>query len=251
MAHQQHYQRAPITEAIIDLRMTPRADLTLDHLKRLCELNAANYPSVEPTIEAMGLMHVRPGVSAMASAEQKQTGFRCTDSSEKYVCQLRLNGFTLSRLAPYESWGPFRDEARRLWQEFRKVAQPTVTTRLALRYINRIDIPQRPVELKDYFRTFPEVSPDLPQELVGFFMQLRIPQAEIAGQLLINQTIVPPTREDVVSVILDLDLFQDEQVAQDDSEVWDSFEVLHTCKNDIFESCITNKTRELFRECQS
>lgn len=241
-----HYKRAPITEAIIDLRVEPRADLALDELAELHKGEEERYPKKEVTCEALGLMEFRPGVSASASASQVQTGYKFTSTHADYMWQSRRDGFTLSRLAPYESWQPFRDEARRLWASHRERTNPQEVLRLAVRYINRVDIPAPTVDLKEYFRTGPEVSPDLPQQLAGFFLQVRLPMESLHGTALINQTIIPPDREGVISVVLDIDVFRSEAVPAEESAIWDVFERLHACKNEIFEASITSKTRELF-----
>lgn len=214
----QHYQYAPITEAIIDLRVTPGEGVALDQLRRLASDAADDFLTVERTFEAMGMLQVQPGVSAAASARQKQTGFKFTDADKKHVLQRRFDGFTFSRLTPYESWRPFRDKAKKLWTDYRVTAEPQSITRLAVWYINRIDIPET-VELRGYFRTSPDFSSDLPQQLAGFFMQLQFQLTEIESELLINQTIASPAREGVVSVILDLDLFRTDNVMQDESQI--------------------------------
>ena len=247
MVTPKHYPKAPITEAIIDLRVRPRADLKLEQLKSLRNGEELAYPKLEGIYEAVGTLEVQVGVSASASAQQNQTGFKFASEDGKYVWQTRINGFTFSRLAPYEDWEQFRDEARRLWALYRQRVAPIETCRLAVRYINRVDLPSGPVDLKDYFRTSPEVSPDLPQELAGFFMQVRIPQMDLGAQVLINQTIIPPAREGVVSVVLDIDVFRDENVAKDEAAIWEFFEQLHDRKNEVFEACITDRSRELFQ----
>jgi uncharacterized protein (TIGR04255 family) len=125
--------------------------------------------------------------------------------------------------------------------------EPLAVLRLAVRYINRLDIPAQKIEIKDYFRTMPEVSPDLPQLLVGFFMQLRIPHEDLSCEMLLNQAIVPPPRADTVSVVLDVDLFRTADVPSDEDAIWDYFEKLHVRKNAVFEACITERTRELIQ----
>ncbi|MCO6459644.1 MAG: TIGR04255 family protein [Pirellulaceae bacterium] len=75
--------------------------------------------------------------------------------------QSRVNGFTFSRLAPYESWEPFRHEARRQWEVYRNRLNPQGVARIAVRCINRIDLPGDSVDLKEYFRTSPEIAPEL------------------------------------------------------------------------------------------
>jgi uncharacterized protein (TIGR04255 family) len=244
-----HYPNAPITEAIIDLRVVPRAETQLHDLEETQSGEERSYPRKDKIFEAVGLLEVRAGKSASASAAQQQSGFKFTSEDGKYIWQSRFDGFTFSRLAPYESWVPFRDEAKRLWIQYRARTAPQTIDRLAVRYINRIDIPGQTIDLKDYFRTSPEVSSDLPQQLAAFFLQLRIPQPDLPGHALINQTIVPPAREGVISVVLDVDLFRKADAPSDDVAIWDFFEHLHDRKNTIFEACITDRTRELFQKC--
>ncbi|RLT01814.1 MAG: TIGR04255 family protein [Planctomycetota bacterium] len=240
------YSQAPITEAIIDLRIAARTEIDLDMLRRLSEATQDRFPRIDPIYEATGKMQVKPGISASASAHQIQLGFRAISSDAKIVCQRQLTGFTVSRLAPYESWEPFRDLARELWDQYRTAVGCDVVTRIAVRYVNRIDLPESPVELKHYFRTSPEVSADLPQLMEGFFMQIRLPQADIGSTAVLNQTIVPSLQSDCTSVVLDIDLFRDHALPGDECALWECFEVLHDRKNEIFEACITDAARELF-----
>ena len=240
------YSKAPITEAIIDLRIAAPAEIDLEQLRRMSDEHKGRFPRIDPIFEATGKLQVQPGISASASAHQKQTGFRAISSDGQMVCQRQFSGFTLSKLAPYESWQPFRDLARELWDNYRTNVGCEAVTRIAVRYVNRIDIPKSPVDLKEYFRTSPEISPDLPQMMEGFFMQIRLPQSDIASTAVLNQTIVAPDKAGRTSVVLDIDLFRDHALPNDECELWDIFEVLHDRKNEIFEACITDAARELF-----
>lgn len=243
-----HYSKAPITEAIISLHVSPRAELLLEELCQLQLEEEENYPQQESILEISGQFEVRPDHGTSASSQSQKIGFKQISQDGKYIWQSRFKGFAFSRLAPYESWEPFQIEAMRLWLCYREQTQPQKVTRLAARFINRIDIPNTgKVELKDYFRTSPEISADLPQQLSGFFMQLQIPQIDLPGSVLINQTMIPPVREGVISVVLDIDVFRDIDVPQKEEEIWDFFELLHRRKNDIFEACITDSTRELIK----
>lgn len=244
-----HYPNAPITEAIIDLRVKPADGIDCALLKRNVERGLPDYPNHEELIEAIGEMAVGPS-GGSASVHQSPIGWKLTSTDQKQIVQSRWNGFTFSRLAPYGSWHPFRDEARRQWNVYRNTMKPEAVMRIAVRYINRIDLPGDGVELKEYFRTSPEIAPDLPQQLDGFFMQLRFGYPDVRGQCLINQTIVPSVRDHVVSVVLDIDLFRSQDIPQTDEDLWQCFESLHDAKNKIFEDCITDSTRRLISSCQ-
>jgi uncharacterized protein (TIGR04255 family) len=102
-------------------------------------------------------------------------------------------------------------------------------------------------DFNEYLRTVPLVSPDLPQGLNGYFMQLNIPYEDLSATLVLNQALLPPAIPDKVSVLLDIDIFRDTKISDEESFVWDFFEALHNRKNDVFEACITDKMRELIR----
>lgn len=240
-----HYPKAPITEAIIDIRVRLAESVRLNDLENLHETIREQYPEKTNRNLAHGRFEI--GKQVIASASQQAVGFLFKTTDEKQVFQARLDGFTMSRLAPYESWEPFRDEARRLWELYRNSVEPDEVTRLAVRYINRIDIPLPFDDLNQFLRTFPEVSSDLPQSLTGLLMQLTIPQPDIECVTLLNEALIQPAKPDVASVILDIDLFRVSNLPQDDSGMWEFFEILHTRKNEVFEACITDNARELFK----
>ena len=202
MSQTLHYRNAPITEAIIDLRVEPTCEPVADTLESVGNDEQDVYPERTPILMGTGYLQWGDRVSATASSSPLGTRFASRDG--KVIWQARLDGFTISRLAPYDRWESFRDEARRLWTNYRQRIQSSSIQRIAVRYINRFDIPRDRLELKDYFRTYPEVPPGLPDELTGFLLHLRIPQRDLLAEVLINQaTILPPT-ENVRSVVLDL-----------------------------------------------
>ena len=239
-----HYDKAPITEAIIDIHVKPHG-LTLSQLEKSLDGEDERYPIAKPLVKFHGYMEI--GERTATETKQEQIGFVRKDEAEKQVSQFRLDGFTFSRLTPYESWEPFRDEAKRLWCLYRERTAPVEITRVAVRYVNRFDIPGTQIELKDYFRTSPEISPDLPQSLAGFFMRIMIPQDDLKAQLLINETIIPPPAPGLVSIVLDIDLFRDKDVPNSEAEIWSLLEQLRTRKNEVFKACITERTERLIQ----
>jgi uncharacterized protein (TIGR04255 family) len=245
MAAHRHYSKAPITEALIALNVKLPEETPVSALELCGNDEGLRYPDKKKFNLAIGRMEL--GEEFSTSATTRHTGFVFANADKKQVFQVRLDGFTFSRLAPYERWETLRDEARRLWGIYRRIAKPVTVERLAVRYINRLDFPLPLLEMKDYLRTVPEIAPDLPQGLAGFFMQLNIPQPDIDSTLLLNETIIEPPGPDRVSIVLDIDLFRAAQVPSDEEEMWAFFEKLHMRKNEIFEACITDRTRELIR----
>lgn len=239
-----HYENAPITEALIDIRVDlPVSVAALQLLEAVHERVKDRYPGKKRRLYVEGRFSA--GDEVGASARQTLVGFSFSSEDGKQVFQARRDGFTFSRLRPYGSWPELRDEARRLWDIYRDVVNPEKITRVAVRYINQIDIPMSPIEYKDYFRTTPEVSPDLPQALSAYFMQLQFPQIDFEGLLILTQTSAPPPSPTTTSVILDLAVYKQTEMVSD-QDVWGLLETLRNRKNEFFEGCITERTRALF-----
>jgi len=238
------YENAPITEALIDIRVELPSGVTLKTLEAVHGEVKDRYPGKKKRVYVEGQFSA--GDEIAATAKQTEMGFAFATENGKQIVQVRLDGFTFSRLRPYGNWTELRDEGRRLWEIYRGAVSPQKITRVAVRYINKIDVPLPAIDYKDYFRTTPEVSPALPQELSGFFMRLQFPQADFGGVLILTQTAVPPPSPDMNSVILDLDVFKDGLDLVSANEVWELLETLRNRKNEFFEGCLTNKARELF-----
>lgn len=238
------YEKAPLVEAIIDIRIEYPNAVTQTELKSFSESVAGRYPKELKRMQGVGEFQM--GERVGATATQDFLGFQLWSADRTQVVRGEKDGFSFSRLRPYWKWEQLRDEARSLWTEYRKYVSGPHVSRVAVRYINQIDIPAREIDYKDYFRTIPEVGPDLPQGLSGFLMQLQFPLADFGGGLVLTQTEARPPDSNTTSIILDLDVFKQDANGIDDEEIWPLLEKMRDCKNKFFEGSITSRTRELF-----
>jgi uncharacterized protein (TIGR04255 family) len=244
MKERRHYSKAPITEAIIDFRLSLPVETSLDDLRDLLPEIQADYLHQEEY--SIWEQQIAVGESNSIPPTQKNLGYIYSTSDRKQVLIAATNGFTFSRLAPYDRWETFRDEAQRLWKIYRSNIEISAITRVGTRYVNRIDIPLPITELKHFLRTLPEVPSDLSQELSGYFMQLQIPQEDIQATIVLNQAIIPSSNPNVISILLDIDVSKENNLFLE-GDFWEHLEVLHTKLDSVFESCITDAVRELIK----
>jgi uncharacterized protein (TIGR04255 family) len=231
------YPKAPITEALIDIRVTLPGEITLADLARVNIGEDVGYP--QRRNQFAGEARIAIGEQLGATTQQTHNGYVFVSSDERQIVQVRLDGFTFSRLAPYDRWEIFQEEAHRLWTLYRLAAEPVSINRVAVRYINRLDLPFPMEDLRDYLRTVPEVSPALPQELSSYVMHLEIPQEDIGAS---------PPDQNTASVLLDIDLFRVFETSIGEGELWRLLDQFRIRKNEVFEACITDAARELFRD---
>jgi uncharacterized protein (TIGR04255 family) len=236
------YQKAPITEAVMDIRVAPRFDLDMATLASVGA--GTDFSEVGDLFSVTGAISL--GAPATQTITPAKEGFRFSTKAGGRVFQAQRNGWSFSKLAPYESWEAFSSEGRELWRRYRDATRPEAIDRVALRYINRLDLPLPVADFKEYILTSPEVAPALPQQLSGFLMQLHIPQFDINAMTVLNLALVPPPGPDICSILLDIDVFRTADAPQADDELWAYLEKLRERKNFVFEACITEKMRRRF-----
>lgn len=239
-----HYSRAPILQAVIDFVVDPADNARLEALASAKWSDSGDFAVGTPIFHAnidLGSDDHSP------TATRTQLGYQYPSADKKRVISARINGFSFSRLPPYESWEPFCEEARRLWSVYRDVRKPASVIRVAVRYINRLELPIPIADFRDYLRTVPEVSPALPQGLSGFLIQIKIPQVDLpGGMLILNEGLLESTST-TAAILLDIDLSLTSRFDPGGEELWDALGALHDRKNFVFESSVTDRTKELIR----
>ena len=98
------YPKAPITEAIIDLRVKSRGDLEASELEGVRQGAEAQYPHSTPIYHAEGTFTISGDAPPSAAAQQHLWGYKFTSASKQVIWQSRRDGFTYSQLAPYDRW---------------------------------------------------------------------------------------------------------------------------------------------------
>lgn len=246
MKQTHQYGKAPITEAVIDIQTQPTKDVTPDLFDSLAKQEAQAYPQKSTILQ--GSVHVQMGPGGQGTHSTQQfLGVSLSNQSQKQLIQMRVNGFTISRLNPYEGWHHFLPEAQRLWKIYRSAVNPDKLTRVAVRFINRLDLPHETQDLSNYITMVPSSAKALGDDVAGFFIQLQLPQRELQAMLVLTEAKVDgPSNK--LSILLDIDLFRDTDVPQSEDEIWQLLEKFHVRKNEIFEASITDKTRKLIDE---
>jgi uncharacterized protein (TIGR04255 family) len=248
MARQRHLPHAPITEALIDLQVTPREGLTFAELT--AALGAANfgYYVKNPISQGKFAFRMEPdGQRPQTIAEAAQIGVRLHSTDEKYVAQFRLAGFTLSRLPPYEKWENLLDEGRRLWAIYVEQLAPSRVVRIATRFINNLQLPLEPgSSFQTYVNKLIDVPEEAPQAVEAFFQRFRLVDSVSSARVILTLALDGMPAGGPAPVILDVDAFTAANLIATDKELWVILERLRELKNRSFFGTITERTAELY-----
>lgn len=242
-----HVDNAPITEALIDLQVSPRDSGDLELVQKFAG-EVDGYEQVGPIMQLETTWAVSKDDSPKNQSKSKELGVRLQSVDKTYVIQARTHGLTVSRLAPYETWEELLSEARRRWLDYVSILQPDTVTRVATRFINTLKLPMQPgEEFQAYLSKPPDIPDGLPQAISGFMQRMVVPNPELGATAnliqLLEEGVVP---DDHVPIILDIDVYKSVSFAPDSDEAWKLLEQLRVYKNAVFFASLTEKTVELF-----
>jgi uncharacterized protein (TIGR04255 family) len=236
--------RPPLREALIDIQLAEL--LPISFAEGLKDQELTGYKYVNEIRQGQFALQFGPTVATQASVTQDELmGARYESADTSRVVQFRRNGFTYSILREYKNWDDLEYSAQGIWREFCKRTSNLEVHRLAVRYINFIEIPGG-VDLDDYLEAAPRIPPELPQILANFFQRVVIPFSDIGGQAIVTQLTEPKPGANV-SVVLDIDVQSQYKLAADSKEIWERFRIIRGIKDLIFFSYVTEKALEPFR----
>ena len=248
VAVEEHLENAPIQEAVIDFRVRRDDPIAESTFQVLQSALGDAYPTADQLQTRTFEFRVDNPDKPVSSYESTAIGYRYTSADRTYISQFRNDGFTLSRLAPYESWNSAKAEADRLWAIYVRETKPSAITRIAVRYINRIvlQFTDKAIDIEDYFLMVPKVPPELPQSTVSLLSQLKLHDSATGAAANVSISALK-FEESGIPVIFDIDVFKGGEFQVNGDESWDFLEKLRELKNIIFFHSITDKTMELFK----
>jgi len=255
MVTRRRYPRPPIIESLSDIQVSyEQGSPPLAALEELGDRFRKEYPIREPLHSFE--IGIDPQRGTAVHSKQEVVGYRYWNESRDQVVQFRRDGFMFSRIPsathPYDEWEVTLREMQRLWPAYARQLKPTQIRRLAVRYINRIDLPAGRTELGEFFLARPDLPDAIPLTVLNFVMRVVVPLPGLEGGFLaLGQGTIdaPLAKPGSRSVLLDLDVFRQVNLScsLDDTEVWESLESIHARENELFESFITDAARELFK----
>lgn len=240
--------RAPIVEAVFGV--TARAETAWDEpaITKQFKQRLPEYPGIQSHRE------IRHEFKLAADAQPEQAthdmgwrGLRCESADKLHIAQFNRDGFSFSRLKPYQSWEQFYEEGLRLWGLYDEIAQSSEIQRLGLRFINRIEFSQDEVELEDFLENPPKPPRGMDVPFEGFLHHNTL---SVPGQpygINVIQTVQPSLgSDDSWGVILDIDVFTTEPLLNQDL-LGQHLDKMRWLKNKVFFGSITTNTLELIK----
>ena len=252
----QQYPNPPVREVVCEFRYEENgawdgaspgmvyAALRDEFPRRLVE----GRPAPPPELSAQVSRVLPPGIQQVGLQVVPELPLRFwREGDESGVFSVAPYRLAVSHFRPYPCWEGFKELILKGVEAYQGVLNPTNVSRIGLRYINDVNVGQLPVRLEEFFNFYPFVGTTVGRDLSRFHCLVQMPFEDGRDSLLLQMVSKPPSEEQGVEVVLDLDYFLAPQNHLELDETTEWLERAHTNLQGVFEGCLTESARELFR----
>ncbi len=246
----QHLPRAPIVEAVIDIRARAVTALEEALVKPQLEAKLSGYQVLDSQREIEhGFTLEGDKPPGLMIRDLGWKGLRFQSADKKHIAQFNRDGFVFSRLEPYQSWEQLYDEGMRLWRVYVELTQPVEIHRIGLRYINRIQLPPGELRFEDYMEAAPVPPKDLDLPFHSFMHQGTLAVSDHPYAISVIRTIQPSSAPGSMGLglILDIDVFTAQGFELNEAAMEQRLLEMRWLKNKVFFGSVTPNALKLFR----
>lgn len=239
-----HLNKAPIVEAVIDIRVFREPIASPDTFAGLGPSIGQKYSAVESIHSFGARFGIESGKLIDPAPRRADLGWRYQAGTE--VAQFRIDGFTFSKLEPYTTWEEVFGEAFRLWKVYLELAKPAQLSRIAVRFINRMRV-SGSRSINDFLEAPPLLPQPIPPVMKDFLTRVHVADDPRGSAAVIVQALEPQFDPNVMSLLLDIDAYHELNLAPTDPDLPYLFEQLRELKNEIFYASITERSAEMYQ----
>lgn len=241
------FTNAPIREAVVSIRLDEGSKYDKDLLEELSSQVPEGYSKPEEAYRT------DQGIQFIDGEFQPQPVeiffcYRSTNESSRFLAQYQIDGFSLSKLNPYQDWHDLKSEARKLWGLYRSLKPALKIDQISLQYNNEIRMPlvDGQVVFDDYLQHCPSMPDGMPDGVNSFVTSIDVPYVDLGVIATITQ-LFSSHDTDHAKVILDINVLRNKNLELSIDALWSAFDELREIKNTAFFGSITEKAKELFR----
>ncbi len=239
-----NYKSPPVIEALCEFRFINKHwDMTMPGL--FYQKVREEFPTItEKNVVEMLVNEQQPGQEVHGVMTPR---IQFMNKNESALLQLGPGILVVNCLRPYPSWPAFKDLIFQTLTQYKQVASTVELERIGLRYINKIDLPLE-TETRTQFNYYPHL-PKLPaNEARNFLLRTELDFVQPNGVLVLTLATVPSEKDDIKSLVLDLDFVSQgaDRLSFETVKSW--VETAHHNIETAFEASIVDSLRATFEE---
>jgi len=151
-------------------------------------------------------------------------------------------------IKPYPGWNNFKPLIIMAFQALADIIDFSALERIGLRYINQIKVPEKEINLDNYFEFRPHLSNDLVSNLENFIINCIFSFFDGNDSCRVQLTNMNFSKYETIELMLDIDYYLSKANTVSRIEALNWVERGKEQINSIFNKCITGSLKNKFKE---
>ena len=240
----------PIIEALVDLRASVPGDR--EAFTRLSEKFRADFPSftkAEFRQQVKGQVKYEEGKFQSHIESPIFSGVRLESEDQSIFVHLQPDGFSLNNVKGYIGGDELISKALKYWSWVVDHATPESVSRVALNYINRLDLPLKQGDnLNEYLNSPPSLPEGSPQNVVEYVSHIVAYDPTRSATATVTQQLKQQDNpEQPIVIKVALEACRQGSFSFNETALRNALHSLRILKNETFFSLLTEKTVRLYQ----
>lgn len=243
------YKNSPIREAVCEFRFSKDTEWNKDLPSKLYDIVKSEFPIKEIRKEHRleVKFEAKPQKKGVRNPKIEHSDrFLFLDKERKFIIQIAPKMISVNALKPYPSWKIFNEKIGYAYNKINELTDVRGIERIGLIYVNKIDVPEKLSDLKDYFRFYPQMPENLNLNVGNFNLgcDFTFDGGNDMCRVQLGRAI--PEKKDGMAFLLSTDYFTAKpgSISPGDALSWT--QNAHDEIKKIFKGCITEKMESLF-----
>jgi uncharacterized protein (TIGR04255 family) len=243
-----NYKKPPVKEALFSFRVLPSQTLSAKQLIDICAgiKNEFSEQQVIQNIEGQITFDAEKGALTSAPGKSTLVGYMLRNRKAETAVQIKTNEFSFHKLAPYTGWENIEKDVIKYFDYYVKQTKPREVSRIGIKFLNQITIPESKFDLADYFEL--KVAAPIQDCAIEAFLNRQ--QLVLQGDNRKAIVTLASNKDPAIagsSFIFEIDVFSEKiSLLPSSKNVWETVNELRTSRNTIFEASLTPKTKSMF-----
>lgn len=240
-------KNSPIFLAILEIRYK---DSSLKDIKKFSEHTnkiAKLFPNFQKQVTSqLKLENLLEGQTTIQVHNQKIDCFMYSSEDKQTEFTISLERFNYRQTGKYTNFEDFTKNIKTVWEIHHSLLNDVTITGISLRCFNKIEIKEEIQDPSEYFNISIQTSPDVIQDLVLKYSIRYITKSNNDNKHSIIALSLEDRIQNIFPFILDIDVHDDNPINNDLILLWEKFESLRIEKDRLFNSILTEKTKNIY-----
>jgi len=245
------YKNSPIILAILEIRYE---DPNLKNIEKFSDFKnqvVKFFPNSQKQLTSqLRVDNLSEGQTSISLSGQKVDCFLYSSVDKQTEFTIALDKFNYRQSGPYSSFDDFVKNAKEVWAIHYPLLKDIVITGISLRCFNKIEINEIFDDPSEFFNISIQAGEDIIKDVVTNYSIRYITHSRDGKRHAIIALSLENRTVNSIPFILDIDVHETEPLKNDLDLLWEKFESLRIEKNRLFNTLITNKTKDILNELQ-